>query len=89
MFILLYVNNLQYVEYGLQSQEPPNRPQGPVLPASLSAILTAVTTAYKTITPTTATTTTTTVAVAKSTTTSVIASRVSCCFHFVKINKQN
>lgn len=67
---------IEYVEYGLQSQEPPNRPQGPVLPASLSAMLTAVTTAYKTVTPTTATTTTT-VAVAKSTTTSVIASRPS------------
>lgn len=30
---------MEYVEYGLQSMEPPNKPQGPVLPASLSALL--------------------------------------------------
>lgn len=30
---------IEYVEYGLQSQEPPNKPQGPVLPATLAAIL--------------------------------------------------
>lgn len=30
---------IEYVEYGLQSAEPPNKPQGPVLPASLSAML--------------------------------------------------
>uniref|UniRef100_A0A1B6IPJ6 CCR4-NOT transcription complex subunit 1 n=1 Tax=Homalodisca liturata TaxID=320908 RepID=A0A1B6IPJ6_9HEMI len=67
---------IEYVEYGLQGQEPPNRPQGPVLPTSLAAILTAVTTAYKTITATTVTSTTT-VTVAKVSTTSVIASRPS------------
>lgn len=59
---------IEYVEYGLQSQEPPNRPQGPVLPANLMGILSpmpAVTTAFKTMTSTTVTTTTT---IAKSTT---------------------
>ncbi|KAK4872711.1 hypothetical protein RN001_014740 [Aquatica leii] len=30
---------IEYVEYGLQSLEPPNKPQGPVLPANLTAIL--------------------------------------------------
>ncbi|XP_030040329.1 CCR4-NOT transcription complex subunit 1 isoform X2 [Manduca sexta] len=30
---------IEYVEYGLQSQEPPTKPQGPVLPASLAAML--------------------------------------------------
>uniref|UniRef100_A0A0K8TC24 CCR4-NOT transcription complex subunit 1 n=1 Tax=Lygus hesperus TaxID=30085 RepID=A0A0K8TC24_LYGHE len=63
---------VEYIDYGLQSEEPPNRPQGQILPGSLSA----VTTAYKTMTPTTGTTTTT-VAVAKATTTSVISSRPS------------
>ncbi|KAK7790471.1 hypothetical protein R5R35_006209 [Gryllus longicercus] len=64
---------IEYVEYGLQSQEPPNRPQGPVLPANLMGILSpmpAVTTAYKTMTSTTMTTTTT---IAKSTTTTTSA----------------
>ncbi|XP_069701670.1 CCR4-NOT transcription complex subunit 1 isoform X3 [Periplaneta americana] len=69
---------IEYVEYGLQSQEPPNRPQGPVLPVTLQSILNpmpAATTAYKTITSTTVTTTTT---VAKTpTTTPAIATRVS------------
>lgn len=66
------------MEYGLQSQEPPNRPQGPVLPVTLQSVLTpipAATTAYKTVTATTVTTTTT---VAKTpTTTPAIATRVS------------
>ncbi|CAH0545815.1 unnamed protein product [Brassicogethes aeneus] len=44
----------EYVEYGLQSLEPPNKPSGPVLPASLAAMLapppsTATAQAYKTI----------------------------------------
>lgn len=30
---------IEYVEYGLQSQEPPTKPQGAVLPTSLAAIL--------------------------------------------------
>ncbi|GBP76975.1 CCR4-NOT transcription complex subunit 1 [Eumeta japonica] len=30
---------IEYVEYGLQSQEPPTKPQGAVLPSSLAAIL--------------------------------------------------
>ncbi|KAJ8950014.1 hypothetical protein NQ318_002425 [Aromia moschata] len=29
----------EYVEYGLQSMEPPHKPEGPVLPASLAAML--------------------------------------------------
>lgn len=31
---------IEYVEYGLQSQEPPTKPQGPVLPTSFPTILT-------------------------------------------------
>jgi len=69
---------LKYVEFGLQSQEPPHRPQGPVLPVTLQSILTpisAATTAYKTVTSTTVTTTTT---VAKTPTTApALAARVS------------
>ena len=69
---------LKYVEFGLQSQEPPHRPQGTVLPVTLQSILTpisAATTAYKTVTSTTVTTTTT---VAKTPTTApAIATRVS------------
>lgn len=30
---------IQYVEYGLQSREPPTKPQGPVLPPALAALL--------------------------------------------------
>ncbi|CAH4038649.1 unnamed protein product [Pieris brassicae] len=30
---------IEYIEYGLQSQEPPTKPQGAVLPAGLAAIL--------------------------------------------------
>nr|CAD7196956.1 unnamed protein product [Timema douglasi] len=54
---------IEYVEYGLQSQEPPNRPQGNVLPASLQNMLNPAppaTTSYKTMSSTTITTTTTT-----------------------------
>ncbi|KAL1130932.1 hypothetical protein AAG570_012173 [Ranatra chinensis] len=63
---------IEYLEFGLQSKEPPTRPQGSVIPNAM----TAVTTAYKTITQTTVTTTTT-VAVTKATTTSVMSSRPS------------
>ncbi|XP_066906424.1 CCR4-NOT transcription complex subunit 1 isoform X2 [Halyomorpha halys] len=63
---------IEYIEYGIQSEEPPGRPQGPILPGGISA----VTTAYKTLTQTTCTTTTT-VAVTKASTTSVISSRPS------------
>ncbi|XP_076649788.1 CCR4-NOT transcription complex subunit 1 isoform X4 [Halictus rubicundus] len=42
-----------------KGQEPPTRPQGPVLPKTLAAILAPVTTPYKTITTTTITTSTT------------------------------
>ncbi|KAG5879168.1 hypothetical protein JTB14_029970 [Gonioctena quinquepunctata] len=41
----------EYVEYGLQSLEPPHKPDGPVLPASLAAMLAPPTTTaavYKT-----------------------------------------
>lgn len=42
----------EYVEYGLQSLEPPHKPEGPVLPASLAAMLappnTPSSTGYKT-----------------------------------------
>lgn len=51
---------IEYIEYGLQGQEPPSRPQGPVLPKTLAAMLAApVTTPYKTMTTTTITTSTT------------------------------
>lgn len=30
---------IEYVEYGLQSAEPPTKPQGPVLPSTLAAVL--------------------------------------------------
>lgn len=35
---------IEYVEYGMQSLEPPNKPQGPVLPASFAAMLAPVNT---------------------------------------------
>ncbi|XP_015520502.1 CCR4-NOT transcription complex subunit 1 isoform X1 [Neodiprion lecontei] len=50
---------IEYVEYGLQGQEPPTRPQGQVLPKSIAAMLAPATIPYKTITTTTVTTTTT------------------------------
>lgn len=45
---------IEYVEYGLQSQEPPTKPQGPVLPATLAAMLNpismvTVTAAYRSV----------------------------------------
>lgn len=40
---------IEYVEYGLQSLEPPNKPQGPVLPVSLAAILVPTTTQAPTV----------------------------------------
>lgn len=50
---------IEYVEYGLQGQEPPTRPQGQVLPKTLAAMLAPATIPYKTLTTTTVTTTTT------------------------------
>ncbi|XP_011335843.1 CCR4-NOT transcription complex subunit 1 isoform X2 [Ooceraea biroi] len=50
---------IEYIDYGLQGQEPPSRPQGPVLPKTLAAMLAPVTTTFKTITTTTITTSTT------------------------------
>ncbi|XP_011168409.1 CCR4-NOT transcription complex subunit 1 isoform X1 [Solenopsis invicta] len=47
---------VEYIEYGLQGQEPPSRPQGP---KTLAAMLAPVTTPYKTMTTTTITTSTT------------------------------
>lgn len=43
-FSHIYIVNMlfylqEYVEYGLQSMEPPHKPEGPVLPASLAAML--------------------------------------------------
>ncbi|KAL0280391.1 UNVERIFIED_CONTAM: hypothetical protein PYX00_001693 [Menopon gallinae] len=69
---------IEYVEYGLQSQEPPNRPQGPVLPSAITSILQQSlgqsTTVFKTITTTTLTTTST---VSKVTTTASLPPRPS------------
>lgn len=49
---------IEYVEYGLQSAEPPGKPQGPVLPASLAAILAPSSTpsTYKSLSSTSVTT---------------------------------
>lgn len=67
---------IEYLEYGLQGQEPPNRPQGPVLPAAIMNSLSATT--YKGITPTTITTTITCSVLTKTTTTtSVMGARPS------------
>lgn len=63
----------QYVEYGKQALEPPNRPQGSVLPPSLA--VGNQLNAYKTVTNTTTTTTTTSV-ISKVTNTSIVSSRV-------------
>ncbi|XP_039287191.1 LOW QUALITY PROTEIN: CCR4-NOT transcription complex subunit 1 [Nilaparvata lugens] len=67
---------IEYLEYGLQGQEPPNRPQGPVLPAAIMQALNAST--YK-ATPTTITTTITSCSVVTktTTTTSVMGGRPS------------
>lgn len=63
---------VEYVEYGLQSSEPPNKPQGPVLPASLAAMLVPVNNpqVYKS-------NTTTTVAKVSTTSTATLGSRPS------------
>jgi len=50
---------MDYIEYGLQGQDPPSRPQGSVLPKTLAAMLAPITTPYKTITTTTITTSST------------------------------
>ncbi|KAJ8667643.1 hypothetical protein QAD02_009306 [Eretmocerus hayati] len=49
---------IEYVEFGLQGQEPPTRPQGSVVPKSLTNML-PVTTSFKAATTATATTTAT------------------------------
>lgn len=49
---------IEYIEYGSRSQEPPNKPQGPVLPPTVTAVVpTPVCSVVKTITSTTVTTT--------------------------------
>lgn len=50
---------IEYVEYGARSQEPPSRPQGPVLPQITTGFSTVVSTAGRTVTSTTSTVTTT------------------------------
>lgn len=65
---------IEYVEYGKQALEPPNRPQGSVLPPSLA--VGNQLNAYKTVTNTTTTTTTTSV-ISKVTNTSIVSSRPS------------
>lgn len=50
---------IEYVEYGLQSAEPPGKPQGPVLPATLAAMLAPSSTpsqTYKSLSSTSVTT---------------------------------
>lgn len=68
---------IEYIDYGAQGQEPPSRPQGPVLPKTLAAMLAApVTTPYKTMTTTTITTSTTQ-AKSSTTPTTSLSARVS------------
>lgn len=66
----------EYVEYGLQSMEPPNKPEGPVLPASLAAMLAPPTTPTYKSNSTTATSASVSGSKA-STTTSTLGSRPS------------
>ncbi|VVC94202.1 unnamed protein product, partial [Leptidea sinapis] len=58
---------IEYIEYGLQSQEPPTKPHGAVLPATLAAMLNqasvvSVTSPYRTILASTSATVTSKVA---------------------------
>lgn len=50
---------VEYVEYGANNQEPPTRPQGPVLPKSLATMLNVATSPFKTLPTPTVTTTST------------------------------
>lgn len=68
---------IEYVEYGLNGQEPPTRPQGSIIPKSLNAILAPVTTPYKTLTTTTVTTTTTQSKPSTTPTSSITTTRLS------------
>lgn len=63
----------EYVELGMQGQEPASRPQGPVLPKNLTAMLTPNTAPYKTTTTTTTTTSTTQTKASTTPTTSLSA----------------
>lgn len=64
---------IEYIEYGLQNQEPPNRPQGPIVPGKMYSMQAPSTTPYKTVTTTTTTTTTTMVKPSTTPTTSLSA----------------
>lgn len=64
---------VEYIEFGLQAQEPPTRPQGSVLPKTLAAMLAPATTPYKTMTTTTITTSTTQAKPVTTSTTSISA----------------
>lgn len=72
---------IEYVEYGLNSLEPPGKPQGPVLPASLAAILAPSTTpasqTYKNMSSTSVTSTNATVKATNTTTANTLSTRPS------------
>lgn len=70
---------IEYVEYGLQSAEPPGKPQGPVLPASLAAILAPSSTpsTYKSLSSTSVTTSTVNAPKPTTTTSNTLGSRPS------------
>lgn len=71
---------IEYVEYGLQSAEPPSKPQGPVLPASLAAMLAPSSTpsqTYKSLSSTSVTTTAVNAPKPSTTTSSTLGTRPS------------
>lgn len=70
---------IEYVEYGLQSSEPPTKPQGPVLPASLAAMLAPSSTpaTYKSLSSTSVTTSAVNTPKPSTTTSNTLGSRPS------------
>lgn len=67
----------EYVEYGLQSLEPPHKPEGPVLPASLAAMLAPANTPTSTVYKTSSTTSSVVPSKASTTPASTMGSRPS------------
>ncbi|CAH0762465.1 unnamed protein product [Bemisia tabaci] len=69
---------IEYIEYGKQSEEPPNHPTGPVIPPPLAGLMTTIAAAsFKTMTATTTTATITTAASIKAASSSVLSTRPS------------
>lgn len=67
----------EYVEYGLQSLEPPSKPQGTVLPASMASMLAPPTTPVSQVYKTNSTISSSVASKASTTTTSTLGSRPS------------